>query len=158
MTELDFEEIFGSNESVSDKLFLEKCREKVTIWIDDELILDILDDEITMDEAEIFITPVENTPLDETSLFNGLANSYNQKIRADLSYLRGLLYEKTNGDDYVSEAVVEEVFANVRERMILFSRISDPTVENILKRVLRYLEGDIIVKTDKREYRASISS
>jgi hypothetical protein len=104
----------------------------------------------------VFITPVEPKQIDEYNLFNALAQSYNRKIRGDLSYLRSILIEKTGGSEAVSSRVVDEVFSNKREKQILFSRITEPTIENILKRVLRYLEGDIIVKTDRKDYRASI--
>ncbi len=117
-----------------------------------------MDDNIDPEEAEAFITPVQPVTLSERTLFNALAISFNEKIRGDLSYLRSVLLAKTEGSEEVSDEVNDVVFSNSREKQILFSRISDYTIENILKRVLRYLEGDIIVKTDKREYRASISS
>jgi hypothetical protein len=101
---------------------------------------------------------VETVEIDEYHLFNALAKSYNRKILRDLSYLRGRILEMTGGEEQVNESVVNKIFYNERERYILFTRVDDYSVTNILRRVLRYLEGDIIVKTERTSYRASISA
>jgi hypothetical protein len=149
LPETFLDEVFSESDAVPDTEFLAAVREQIALWIEDEPILELLEDEITREEAEVFFDPAEEELVDEYALFNALAVSYNTKIRGDLSYLRGLLMAETEGSEQVPSEVVQKIFVNHREYAILFQGISDSTVTNILKRVLRYLEGDIIVKADK---------
>jgi len=103
------------------------------------------------------MTEVEDIEIEEYQLFNSLAAAFNSKIRMDLSYLSDRLTEDMADETAViPKETVEAIFENKRERKILFPKYDDLTVDLVLKRVLKYLEGDVVVRTAKHEYRASI--
>ena len=102
---------------------------------------------MTKEIALTLIEPVDEVRISEYHVFNALAHAYNEKIREDLSFLRSKLLTATGGYEYVSERIVCEIFRNEREREILFSNTQGLTVTGILNRVLKYLEGDIHVKS-----------
>ena len=135
---------------------MKEVKDVVDIWIDEKSVLDILEDEMTPEDAAVLFQPVDEERISEYDTFNALANSYNEKIRGDLSYLRQKILTANGGSEDVSADIIEKIFSNERERNILFRNMEEFTIKTILRRVLRYLEGDILVRSDKRDYRASI--
>ena len=156
-TQEDLEKLFEGRESLTDVEFLAAYRESTDIWMLDEPILDLLEDKMTIEDAQFIMTEVEDIEIEEYQLFNSLAAAFNSKIRMDLSYLSDRLTEDMADETAViPKETIETIFENKRERKILFPKYDDLTVDLVLKRVLKYLEGDVVVRTAKHEYRASI--
>jgi len=116
-------EVFDGRETVPDIEFLPHLKEGLEIWIEDKVILDILEDNMTMEYAKVFLDKVNVIEISEYGLFNALAESYNLKILRDLSYLWEKIMAATSGENVVSIEVVREIFSNERERHILFGRL-----------------------------------
>ena len=103
-----------------------------------------------MEDAQTLVEPMDEIRISEIHLFNALAHAYNEKIREDLSFLRSKLLTASGGYDEVSDRVIQEIFRNETERNILFGKTTGHTVKSVLNRVLKYLEGDIHVKSGQK--------
>jgi len=84
--------------------------------------------------------------IDEDQLVRALAEAYNENARRDLVFLRNRLFEASNGSEEINDDVLNTIFTNKRERQILFPNDDKWDIDTLLKRVLKYLEGDVIVK------------
>ena len=141
------EEIFAGKDSIPDTEFLAFAKSRTEIWIPDDAILEILEDDMTLEDAQTLVEPMDEIRVSEIHLFNALAHAYNEKIREDLSFLRSKLLTASGGYEDVPETIIQQIFRNETERNILFGKTTGHTIKSILNRVLKYLEGDIHVKS-----------
>jgi hypothetical protein len=153
----DIEEVFGDQAEITDLVFWERLKESTAVWVSDSEGLDFLEDTMTVEDAMFLVTDREEILIPEYDLFNALASAYNNKIAADITYLRARLLEVTSGDTIIQHTQLAEIFVNKRERKILFPNSEPRSVETVLRRVFKYLEGDVVVRTDKRGFKATVS-
>jgi hypothetical protein len=82
--------MFESQSEISDVEFLEKLHDATTLWVSDQDVLDILEDQMTFQDAMfLFNTAVEHPTITEYELFNALGIAFERKLAGDLAYVRG---------------------------------------------------------------------
>jgi hypothetical protein len=100
---------------------------------------------MTREQLEQFLSAFSDQLLDEYHVFNILANSFDEKLHEDMSYLRAAIVEKSGNEERTTFDVLEAIFEDKRERMVMFHNLKeeDLTITTVLTQVLKYLEGDI---------------
>lgn len=144
------DEIFEGRDTIPDTEFLEILRQDTPVWIDDDTILDLLEDDMSRETVTFLCQEPKVVEIDEDQLVRALAEAYNENARRDLVFLRNRLFEASNGSEEINDEVLNTIFTNKRERQILFPNDDNWDIETLLKRVLKYLEGDVIVKQKRQ--------
>jgi hypothetical protein len=139
------DELFDGKTVVADTEILDRLKARSDIWMDDAEVLDNLEDQMTREQLETFLSTFADVRLDEYHVFNILANSFDEKLHEDMSYLREALVEQSGNQERTTWPVLEAIFHDKRERMVMFYNLteSDLTIPTVLTQVLKYLEGDI---------------
>ena len=87
------DDIFAERDSIPDTDFLVILRADTQVWIDDETILDLLEDDMSKETVEFLCQEPNVVEIDEDPLVRALADAYNENARRDLVFLRNRIFE-----------------------------------------------------------------
>jgi hypothetical protein len=137
--------LFDEKDSVRDTEVLEELKKRSVIWMTDAEILDNLEDNMTRAELEAFLGAFTDIMIDEYHVFNILAQSFEEKLQEDISYMRGQIVEKSGNEERTTPEALAQIFEDKREYSVMFLTLGEEDMEipRVLTQVLRYLEGDI---------------
>jgi hypothetical protein len=83
-------------------------------------VLDNLEELFTREELEMFLSTFSDVKVDEYHVFNALAKAIDDKLLADISYLRLEIVEKSGNEERTTFDVLSQIFRNKQERNTIF--------------------------------------